>query len=292
MNAGRSGFVIIAMAFGFAFLYLPIVSLIVYSFNASKLVTVWGGWSARWYAELLRDDQILRAAWLSLRIAVVTATAAVVLGTLAGLVLARMGRFRGRLLFSGMTSAPLVMPEVITGLSLLLLFVALEDVIGWPRGRGVTTITIAHVTFSMAYVAVVIQSQLANLDQALEEAALDLGARPAKVFCVITLPLIVPALVSGWLLSFTLSLDDLIIASFVAGPGSSTLPMVVFSKVRLGVSPEINALATLFVLVVSIGVTAAGIVTSRAQQRRARRGDVLHRTAAPGCSSECRRPRS
>ena len=270
MNTGRSGFVIIAMALGFAFLYLPIVSLVVYSFNASKLVTVWGGWSTRWYGELLRDDQILRAAWLSLRIAVVTATAAVVLGTLAGLVLARMGRFRGRLLFSGMTSAPLVMPEVITGLSLLLLFVALEDAIGWPRGRGVTTITIAHVTFSMAYVAVVIQSQLANLDQALEEAALDLGARPAKVFCVITLPLIAPALVSGWLLSFTLSLDDLIIASFVAGPGSSTLPMVVFSKVRLGVSPEINALATLFVLVISIGVAAAGIVMSRAQQRRAR----------------------
>ncbi len=271
MSTGRSGFVIIAMALGFAFLYLPIVSLIVYSFNASKLVTVWGGWSTRWYGELLRDDQILRAAWLSLRIAVATATVAVVLGTLAGLVLARMGRFRGRLLFSGMTSAPLVMPEVITGLSLLLLFVALEDVIGWPRGRGVTTITIAHVTFSMAYVAVVIQSQLANLDQALEEAALDLGARPAKVFCVITLPLIAPALVSGWLLSFTLSLDDLIIASFVAGPGSSTLPMVVFSKVRLGVSPEINALATLFVLVVAVGVAAAGIVTSRAQQRRALR---------------------
>ena len=271
MNTGRSGFVIIAMALGFAFLYLPIVSLVVYSFNASKLVTVWGGWSARWYGELLRDDQILRAAWLSLRIAAVTATAAVVLGTLAGLVLARMGRFRGRLLLSGMTSAPLVMPEVITGLSLLLLFVALEDVIGWPRGRGVSTIIIAHVTFSMAYVAVVIQSQLANLDQALEEAALDLGARPTKVFCVITLPLITPGLVSGWLLSFTLSLDDLIIASFVAGPGSSTLPMVVFSKVRLGVSPEINALATLFVLVVAIGVTAAAIVTSRAQQRRARR---------------------
>ena len=285
MSAGRSAFVIVAMALGLAFLYLPIVSLVVYSFNASKLVTVWGGLSARWYGELLRDAQILRAAWLSLRIAAVSATAAVALGTLAGLALARMGRFRGRVLFSGMTSAPLVMPEVITGLSLLLLFVALENAIGWPRGRGVTTITIAHITFSMAYVAVVIQSQLANVDPSLEEAALDLGARPAKVFCVITLPLIAPALVSGWLLSFTLSLDDLIIASFVSGPGSSTLPMVVFSKVRLGVSPEVNALATLLVLVVSIGVVAAGVVTSRAQRQRTR-------GAAPRCNSVCRRRRS
>ena len=192
MSTGRSAFVIVAMALGLAFLYLPIVSLVVYSFNASKLVTVWGGFSARWYGELLRDAQILRAAWLSVRIAALSATAAVALGTLAGLALTRMGRFRGRVLFSGMTSAPLVMPEVITGLSLLLLFVALEDAIGWPRGRGVTTITIAHVTFSLAYVAVVIQSQLANLDRSLEEAALDLGARPAKVFCVITLPLIAP----------------------------------------------------------------------------------------------------
>ena len=270
MNVHRSFFVTTAMAFGFAFLYLPIVLLIVYSFNASKLVTVWGGFSARWYGELLRDEQILRAAWLSLRIGVINATVAVALGTLAGLALARMGRFRGRLLFTGMTSAPLVMPEVITGLSLLLLFVALDDLIGWPGRRGVTTITIAHITFSLAYVAVVIQAQLAGVDESIEEAAQDLGARPAKVFFVITLPIISPALVSGWLLAFTLSLDDLIIASFVSGPGSSTLPMVVFSKIRLGVSPEINALATLFVAVVAAGIAAAALITSRAAKRRAR----------------------
>ncbi len=280
MNPRRSLFVTAAMALGFAFLYLPIASLIAYSFNASKLVTVWGGFSARWYGELLRDDQILHAAWLSLRIAAMNATIAVALGTFAGLALARMGRFHGRLLFTGMTSAPLVMPEVITGLSLLLLFVALEDLIGWPGRRGVATITIAHITFSLAYVAVVIQAQLASTDQSIEEAAQDLGARPAKVFCVITLPIISPALVSGWLLAFTLSLDDLIIASFVSGPGSSTLPMVVFSKVRLGVSPEINALATLFVLVVGAGITAATLITRRAARRRA-----LDEQAAVGRSS-------
>ena len=270
MNANRSFVVLTTMAFGFAFLYVPIVSLIVYSFNASKLVTVWGGFSIKWYGELLRDDQILQAVWLSLRIAVMNATFAVVLGTLAGFVLARMGRFRGRLLLSGMTTAPLVMPEVITGLSLLLLFVALEDMIGWPGGRGVTTITIAHITFSMAYVAVVIQSRLSSMDASIEEAAQDLGARPAKVFLVITLPIIAPALVSGWLLAFTMSLDDLVIASFVSGPGSSTLPMVIFSKVRLGVSPEINALATILVLVVASGIVAAAVIMSRAEKRRAR----------------------
>ena len=270
MNTNRTFFVTTAMAFGFAFLYVPIVSLIVYSFNASKLVTVWGGFSTKWYGELLRDDQILQAAWLSLGIAVMNATVAVMLGTLAGFVLARMGRFRGRLLLTGMTTAPLVMPEVITGLSLLLLFVALQDLIGWPGGRGVTTITIAHITFSMAYVAVVIQSRLSGMDESVEEAAQDLGARPAKVFFVITLPIIAPALVSGWLLSFTMSLDDLVIASFVSGPGSSTLPMVIFSKVRLGVSPEINALATLLVLVVATGAAAAGVIMSRAEKRRTR----------------------
>ena len=258
------------MAFGFAFLYVPIVSLIVYSFNESKLVTVWGGFSTKWYGELLRDEQILGAAWLSLRIAVVNATGAVILGTLAGFVLARMGRFRGRLLLTGMTTAPLVMPEVITGLSLLLLFVALQDLVGWPAGRGVTTITIAHITFSMAFVAVVIQSRLSSIDESVEEAAQDLGARPAKVFFVITLPIIAPALVSGWLLSFTMSLDDLVIASFVSGPGSSTLPMVIFSKVRLGVNPEINALATILVLVVAAGIVGAGVLMNRAEKRRAR----------------------
>lgn len=270
MKPRGSYFLPSALAFGFAFLYVPIFSLIVFSFNESKLVTVWAGFSTKWYGELLQNEQILEAAWLSVRIAVVNATFALMLGTLAGFVLARMGRFRGRLLFSGMTTAPLVMPEVITGLSLLLLFVALEDMIGWPSGRGVTTITIAHITFSMAYVAVVIQSRLTSMDESLEEAAQDLGARPAKVFFVITLPVIAPALVSGWLLAFTMSLDDLVIASFVSGPGSSTLPMVIFSKVRLGVSPEINALATIIVLLVAVGVVSAALIMGRAEKRRQR----------------------
>lgn len=270
MNTNRSYFMLTAMAFGFAFLYVPILSLIVYSFNASKLVTVWAGFSTKWYGELLQNEQILQAAWLSVRIAVMNATVAVCLGTLAGFVLARFGRFRGRLLLTGMTTAPLVMPEVVTGLSLLLLFVALQDMIGWPQGRGVTTITIAHITFSMAYVAVVIQSRLSSVDESIEEAAQDLGARPAKVFFVITLPIIAPALIAGWLLAFTLSLDDLVIASFVSGPGSSTLPMVIFSKVRLGVSPEINALATIIVLLVATGIVAAGIIMNRAEKIRQR----------------------
>ena len=266
----RSTFLLTAMCFGFAFLYVPIFSLIVYSFNESRLVTVWGGFSTRWYGELLRDEQVLEAALLSLQIGVVTATAAVLLGTLAGLLLARFGRFRGRLLFSGMVSAPLVMPEVITGLSLLLLFVSAEELIGWPSGRGMDTITIAHITFCMAYVAVIVQSRLSGLDESVEEAAMDLGARPAKVFLVITLPIIAPALISGWLLAFTLSLDDLVIASFVSGPGSSTLPMVIFSKVRLGVSPDINALATIIILIVTIFVIIAGVLMSRQEKARAR----------------------
>ncbi len=266
----RSTFLLTAMCFGFAFLYVPILSLIVYSFNESRLVTVWGGFSTRWYGELLRDEQVLEAALLSLQIGVVTATAAVLLGTLAGLLLARFGRFRGRLLFSGMVSAPLVMPEVITGLSLLLLFVSAEQLIGWPSGRGMDTITIAHITFCMAYVAVIVQSRLSSLDESMEEAAMDLGARPAKVFLVITLPIIAPALISGWLLAFTLSLDDLVIASFVSGPGSSTLPMVIFSKVRLGVSPDINALATIIILIVTVFVIIAGVLMSRQEKARAR----------------------
>ncbi|MCG8356632.1 MAG: ABC transporter permease subunit [Kiloniellales bacterium] len=272
MRNNRSFFLVTMLAFGFAFLYGPILSLIIFSFNKSKLVTVWGGFSTKWYGELLRDDQIIEAALISLRIAIVNATFAVALGTLAGMALARFGRFRGRTLFSGMVTAPLVMPEVITGLSLLLLFVSLEQMIGWPSGRGITTITIAHITFSMAYVAIIVQSRLSGLDESIEEAALDLGARPAKVFFFITLPIISPALVSGWLLAFTMSLDDLVIASFVSGPGSSTLPMVIFSKVRLGVSPEVNALATIIVVLVTIGIVAAGWVTSR--QEKARERDV------------------
>ena len=276
MTGRRSYFLIVAVGLGFAFLYLPIVSLVAYSFNASKLVTVWAGFSTRWYGELLHDASLLRAAWLSLRIATLNATLALVLGTLAGFALARFGRFRGRTLLSGMVTAPLVMPEVITGLSLLLLFVALQGLIGWPEKRGITTITIAHATFSLSYVAVIVQSRLTGLDESIEEAALDLGARPAKVFFAITLPLIAPALVSGWLLSFTLSLDDLVLASFVSGPGSSTLPMVIFSKVRLGVSPEINALATIMVGIVTLGIVTSGVLMQR-QERRRRRDEQLAR---------------
>ena len=267
---GRSWFRLVALTLGFAFLYIPIVSLVVYSFNESKLVTVWAGFSTKWYGELLHNQQILSAAWLSLKIAAITASLAVVLGTLSGLVLARFGPFRGRTLLSGLTTAPLVMPEVITGLSMLLLFVTMEQLIGWPAGRGMTTIVIAHVTFTMAYVTVVVQSRLSQMDDSLEEAAMDLGARPSRVFFLITLPIIAPALMSGWLLAFTLSVDDLVTTSFVAGPGSSTLPMVIFSKVRLGVSPDINALATIVVSIVAVGVVIAGIMMSRQQKARDR----------------------
>ncbi len=259
-----------ALAFGYAFLYIPILSLIVYSFNENRLVTVWSGFSTKWYAELLQNDKILDAAWLSLEIAVMNATGAVILGTLAAVVLVRFGRFRSRTLFSAMVTAPLVMPEVITGLALLLLFVALEQAVGWPAGRSVTTITIAHITFSMAFVTVVVQSRLSQMDASLEEAAMDLGARPAKVFFVITLPIIAPALLAGWLLAFTMSLDDLVISSFVSGPASTTLPMVIFSSVRLGVSPQINALATIVVLLVTIGIILSGIIMHRQEAQRQR----------------------
>ncbi len=266
----RMGFLSWALWFGYAFLYVPIALLILYSFNESRLVTVWGGFSTKWYAELLHNDQLLSAAWLSLEVAAMSATVAVVLGTIAGLALARFGRFRGRTLFGGMITAPLVMPDVITGLSLLLLFVALEQLIGWPDGRGVTTITIAHTTFTMAYVAVIIQSRLVSLDESLEEAAMDLGARPAKVFFVITLPIIAPAIISGWLLAFTLSLDDVVVASFVSGPGSTTLPMVIFSSVKFGISPQINALATLMVTVVSVGIFIASLIINRQERQKQR----------------------
>jgi putrescine transport system permease protein len=250
------------LVFGLVFLYVPILSMVVFSFNNSRLVTVWDSANSptlKWYSALLSNDQILGAAWLSIQIAMIAATGAVILGTLAGVTLTRFGAFRGRALLAGMTTAPLVMPEVITGLSLLLLFVALEQTIGWPKGGGAVTITLAHITFCMAYVTVVVQSRLVGFDESLEEAAMDLGARPAKVFFRITLPLIVPALVSGWLLAFTLSWDDLVISQFVAGPGSSTLPMVIFSKVRLGVSPDVNALATIMVLIVASGIVASSI---------------------------------
>jgi putrescine transport system permease protein len=261
-------------AFGYAFLYLPIATLVAYSFNASDRVMVWQGFSTRWYAALLGDAQILNAAWLSLRIAVINATCATILGLLAGYVMVRFGRFRSRMLFSGMIAAPLVVPEVITGLSLLMLFVALQDLAGWPA-RGMTTITLAHITFSTAYVAVVIQSRLTQLDPSLEEAALDLGATPARTFVLVTVPLLAPALLAGWLLAFTLSIDDLVIASFVSGPGATTLPMVIFSKVRIGLSPEINALATLLIGIVLAGGLAAFLALGRSGRRAsaARAGD-------------------
>jgi putrescine transport system permease protein len=257
------------LVLGYLFLYAPIVSLIVYSFNASRLVTVWAGFSTRWYGELLDNEPIQDAAALSLEIAALSASLALALGTAAGFALARNRHFAGRALFVFATTAPLVMPEVITGLSLLLLFVALEDWIGWPAGRGIETIVLAHATFGMAFVAVIVQARLAAFDRSLEEAALDLGARPWKVLLVITLPLIAPSLVTGWLLAFTLSLDDLVIASFVSGPASTTLPMVIFSSVRLGVSPQINALATIFVLAVSCLVVVASWLTLRRSRRTA-----------------------
>jgi len=252
-----STLLVIFAILGFVFLYAPILSLVIFSFNESQLVTVWGGFSTKWYGALLQNREILGAALISLQVAVVAATLAVVLGTLAAYVLMRFRRFRGRALLTGMATAPLVMPEVITGLSMLLLFVSMEQIIGWPAGRGVTTIIIAHTTFCLAFVAVVVQSRLAGFDMSLEEAAMDLGARPVRVFFDVTLPVIAPALVAGWLLAFTLSLDDLVIASFVTGPGASTLPMVIFSKVRLGVSPEVNALATIIIGIVALGVGIA-----------------------------------
>jgi putrescine transport system permease protein len=270
MSNRRSFLLFTLLAFGYAFLYIPIIALIVYSFNVSRLVTVWGGFSTKWYAELLHNDQILSAAWLSLRIASINATLSVVLGTLAALTLVRFGKFRGRTLFFTMVSAPLVMPDVILGLASLLLFVTMEHLIGWPAGRGITTITLAHITFSAAFVTVVVQSRLTQLDISLEEAAMDLGARPWKIFLLISLPIIAPALVAGWLLAFTLSLDDLVIASFVAGPGSTTLPMVVYSSVRLGVSPQINALATLIVAIVTLCILLSGWLVHRQESQRLR----------------------
>jgi len=263
----QSRFVLSVLAFGYAFLYVPLVLVVVYSFNDSRIATIWGGFSTRWYGELFRNEQILDAAFLSLRVALTSATLATIFGTMAGLVLARFGRFKGRTLFSGMITSPMVMPEVITGLSLLLLFVTLQQLTGWPGQRGFSTITIAHTTFSMAYVAVIVQSRLLAMDESLEEAAMDLGGTPLRVVFDITLPLIAPAMIAGWLLSFTLSLDDLVIASFVSGPGSSTLPMYIFSKVKLGVSPDINALATLIIAFVSVGVLIAWLAMRRVGER-------------------------
>ena len=262
MRHGLGPVTITALAFGFAFLYVPMALLVVYSFNESKLVTVWAGFSTRWYGALLENDQLLAAGWVTLKLGFLSATVALVLGTLAALVLVRMGRFAGRTLFTGMVYAPLVMPEVITGLSLLLLFVALD------LSRGFATMSIAHITFNMAYVAVVVQSRLVTFDRSLEEAALDLGATPVKAFFAVTLPVIAPAMVAGWLLAFTLSLDDLVIASFTTGPEATTLPMYIYSKVRLGVTPEINAVATILIGLVSVGVLVASISLKVAERRR------------------------
>lgn len=259
----RSLLLLTIACFGYALLYVPIVSTVVYSFNDSRLVTLWGGFSLRWYASLLQDEELLDAAFLSLRIAVVSATFATALGTLVALALHRVRRLRGRMLLNGMVTAPLVMPEIITGLSLLFLFISMANLIGWPASRGATTITIAHVTFSMAYVVVVVRSRLAALDDSLEEAAMDLGGRPVAVFWDITVPMLLPALMAGWLLSFTLSLDDLVISSFVSGPGATTLPMFIFAKVRLGVTPDINAITTIIIAVVIVSVITAALLASR-----------------------------
>jgi putrescine transport system permease protein len=257
MRRGLSYFNITSLVLGFAFLYLPIVLLVIYSFNDSRLVAVWGGFSTRWYRELWQNAALLEAAWVTVRVAFVSATVATVLGTMAALTLVRFGRFRGRTLFSALIYAPLVMPEVILGLSLLLLFVAVD------LDRGFWTVTLAHISFTMCFVAVVVQSRLVTFDRGLEEAAMDLGATPLRTFASITLPIIFPAVAAGWLLAFTLSLDDLVLASFTTGPGATTLPMRIYSQVRLGVTPEINAVSTIFIAAVTIIVIAASLAMKR-----------------------------
>jgi putrescine transport system permease protein len=274
----RSIFLLTCLLFGYAFFYIPIFSMIFFSFNKSRLATVWGGFSIEWYGRLFANDQVIAAALLSLKIALISATMATIFGTMAGMALARFRRFAGRTLFSGLISAPLIMPEVITGLSMLLLFVYMEQLIGWPNGRGVTTVTIAHTTFSMSYVAVVVRSRLVSMDQSLEEAAMDLGSKPLQVLFDITLPLIAPAMISGWLLAFTLSLDDVVITNFTNGPGTTTLPIYIWGKIKLGVTPDINALGTLIVAVVATGVLIAGILMFRAERRRER--DIQQAIAA------------
>jgi putrescine transport system permease protein len=264
----RPVFLISCLCFGFAFLYVPILSMIFFSFNKSRLATVWGGFSTQWYGKLLHNDQIIKAAVLSLEIALLSATLATILGTMAGIALARFKRFHGRTLFSGLVTAPLIMPEVITGISSLMLFILMAEWIGWPGKRGFATITIAHITFSMTYVTTIVQSRLVSMDLSVEEAAMDLGSRPWQVLADITLPIISPAIFSGWLLAFTISLDDVVITNFTTGPGATTLPILVWSKVKLGVTPDINALATLIILIVAIGVALAGYIMDHASKRR------------------------
>lgn len=257
-----------SLIFGYTFLYLPILTIIVFSFNESRLVTVWSRFSTKWYKTLLSNEGLIEAVLASFKIAAMTASIAVILGTLAAIVMVRFSKFRGRTLFGGLISAPLVMPDVITGLAVLMMFVTFEQLIGWPAYRGILTITIAHITLAMAYVSLVIQARLQDFDRSIEEAALDLGARPVKVFLVIVLPLILPSLMAGWLLAFALSLDDVVIASFLSGPGATTLPMLIFSNIRTGVSPEINALATIIVGIVATAVTIAGLIIHHQQKRK------------------------
>lgn len=263
---------------GFAFFYIPILSMIFFSFNKSRLATVWGGFSTEWYWKLFANKQVINAAILSLEIALVSATVATILGTMAGIALARFRRFRGRTLFSGFVTAPLIMPEVITGISMLMLFILMGQYIGWPGKRGFTTVTMAHITFSLTFVTTIVQSRLSSMDISIEEAAMDLGSKPWEVLKDVTLPIISPAIMSGWLLAFTISLDDVVITNFTTGPGATTLPILIWSKVKLGVTPDINALASLIIVIVGICVGIAGVIMNRAEKRRER--DIHLATAA------------
>ena len=268
----RPTFLLTILCFGFAFFYVPILSMIVFSFNNSRLATVWGGFSTKWYGKLFENQKVMDAALLSIEIALISATVATILGTMAGVALARFKRFRGRTLMSGLVTAPLIMPEVITGISTLLFFImvseVLESLFGWQTQRGFTTVTLAHITFTLTFVTTIVQSRLLSADVAVEEAAMDLGSRPWQVMKDITLPIISPAILSGWLLAFTISLDDVVITNFTTGPGTTTLPILIWSKVKLGVTPDINALATIIVLFVSAGVLIAGVVMTRTERRR------------------------
>ncbi|MEI6798416.1 MAG: ABC transporter permease subunit [Pseudomonadota bacterium] len=270
-------FLLTMLGFGFAFFYVPILSMIVYSFNASRLATVWGGFSTKWYGTLLTNAQVGKALTLSLEIAVISSTTATILGTMAGIALARFTKFRGRTLFSGLVTAPLIMPEVITGISSLIFFILMGQYLGWPAARGFTTVTLAHITFSMVFVTTIVQSRMLSADRAIEEAAMDLGARPWQVLRDVTLPVISPAILSGWLLAFTISMDDVVITNFTTGPGTTTLPILIWSKVKLGVTPDINALATLIVLTVGLCVLAAGVGMNRAERRAERDRRLAYR---------------
>ncbi|MCX7299446.1 MAG: ABC transporter permease subunit [Rhodobacterales bacterium] len=273
----RPLFLIGMLCFGFAFFYIPILSMILFSFNDSRLATVWGGFSTKWYAELFRNDKVIEAALLSLRIALISATFATILGTMTGIAMARFRRFKGRTLLSGLVTAPLVMPEVITGIASLMLFILMAQWLGWPAQRGFTTITLAHITFSMVFVTTVVHSRMIQADVSIEEAAVDLGSKPWQVLRDITLPVISPAIFSGWLLAFTISIDDVVISNFVTGPGNTTLPILIWSKVKLGVTPDINALATITVVIVGIGVIIAGTLLQRAEKRRLRDERMAYR---------------